>query len=117
MYYILLTVFVLVALFLIILVLLQRSKGDVGSAFGAMGQGMFGPGGVDTILTKATYYTGFLLMFLALLLAFFHPSRQGSLIEDESKRPSEAIPLTKPQGQTNPDLPPNRSEPAKPADK
>ncbi|MCS7083803.1 MAG: preprotein translocase subunit SecG [Aquificaceae bacterium] len=117
MYYILLTVFVLVALFLIILVLLQRSKGDVGSAFGAMGQGMFGPGGVETILTKATYYTGFLMMFLALMLALVHPSRRGSLIKDEGKQPSKDISIPQPQGQTPPNLPPDGSKPASPTDR
>ncbi|MCS7263003.1 MAG: preprotein translocase subunit SecG, partial [Aquificaceae bacterium] len=62
MYYLLLAIFLVVALLLVVVVLLQRSRGDVGSAFGGMGQGVFGPGGVDTILTKATYWLGFSLM-------------------------------------------------------
>ena len=69
MYYLFLVLFIIVALLLIAVVLMQRSRGDVGSAFGGMGQGVFGPGGVDTILTKITYWLGFTLMALAIILA------------------------------------------------
>ncbi len=98
MYYFLLILFLIVALFLIVVVLLQRSRGDVGAAFGGMGQGMFGPGGVDTILTKITYWLGFMLMFLAVVLALTHPSRKGSLIKDEGQRPPTATKQSKPEG-------------------
>jgi len=86
MYYLFLTLFIIVALLLIAVVLMQRSRGDVGSAFGGMGQGVFGPGGVDTILTKITYWLGFTLMALAIILALTHPSKKGSLIKDEGQR-------------------------------
>jgi preprotein translocase subunit SecG len=72
---------------------MQRGRGDVGSAFGGMGQGVFGPGGVDTILTKATYWLGFMLMGIALLISFFHLQR-GALcwkmkVKDLILRPSK----------------------------
>ncbi len=102
MYYLLLTLFILVAMLLILVVLMQRGRGDVGSAFGGMGQGVFGPGGVDTILTKATYWLGFTLMGLALLIGLFHPSKKGSLLEDESKRPATQTQQSSPKGQTTP---------------
>ena len=58
-----------------------RSRGDVGSAFGGMGQGVFGPGGVDTILTKIAYWLGFTLMALAIILALTHPSKKGTRLK------------------------------------
>ncbi len=81
---------------------MQRGRGDVGSAFGGMGQGVFGPGGVDTILTKATYWLGFMLMGIALLISFFHPSKKGSLLENEGNGPDLKTQQSVPKGQTAP---------------
>ncbi|MGK0689658.1 MAG: preprotein translocase subunit SecG [Aquificaceae bacterium] len=100
MYYLFLTLFIIVALLLIAVVLMQRSRGDVGSAFGGMGQGVFGPGGVDTILTKITYWLGFTLMALAIILALTHPSKKGSLIKDEGQRTPIQTQQNNPQGQS-----------------
>jgi len=108
MYYLFLTLFIIVALLLIAVVLMQRSRGDVGSAFGGMGQGVFGPGGVDTILTKITYWLGFTLMALAIILALTHPSKKGSLIKDEGQRTPIQTQQNNPQGQS-----PTPSTPAK----
>jgi len=100
MYYLFLVLFIIVALLLIAVVLMQRSRGDVGSAFGGMGQGVFGPGGVDTILTKITYWLGFTLMALAIILALTHPSKKGSLIKDEGQRTPIQTQQNNPQGQS-----------------
>ncbi|MEZ0337473.1 MAG: preprotein translocase subunit SecG [Aquificaceae bacterium] len=108
MYYLFLVLFIIVALLLIAVVLMQRSRGDVGSAFGGMGQGVFGPGGVDTILTKITYWLGFTLMALAIILALTHPSKKGSLIKDEGQRTPIQTQQNNPQGQS-----PTPSTPAK----
>jgi len=102
MYYFLLVLFIIVAIFLILVVLMQRSRGDVGAAFGGMSQGVFGPGGVDTILTKITYWLGFTFMLLAILLALTHPSKKGSLIKDEGKGPTLPSQQSVPQGKTAP---------------
>ncbi|MFN7064642.1 MAG: preprotein translocase subunit SecG [Aquificaceae bacterium] len=110
MYYLLLTLFIITALLLILLVLMQRGRGDVGSAFGGMGQGVFGPGGVDTILTKTTYWLGFTLMALALLLALTHPSKKGSLIKDEGKG-TPPIEQSVPQGKGAPSSTPAQDKP------
>ncbi|MFN3869894.1 MAG: preprotein translocase subunit SecG [Aquificaceae bacterium] len=110
MYYLLLTLFVIIALLLIVVVLMQRGGGDVGSAFGGMGQGVFGPGGVDTILTKITYWFGFSLMTLAILLALTHPSKKGSLIKDEGKRAPQTE-QSIPQGQNPPAGTPTQNKP------
>ena len=108
MYYLFLVLFIIVALLLIAGGLMQRSRGDVGSAFGGMGQGVFGPGGVDTILTKITYWLGFTLMALAIILALTHPSKKGSLIKDEGQRTPIQTQQNNPQGQS-----PTPSTPAK----
>ncbi len=84
MYYALLTLFVIVAILLIILALLQKGRGDVGAAFGgAMGQSIFGAGGVDTILTKATYWLGGAFLLLAVLISIVPKEDKGSIIERE----------------------------------
>ncbi|MEJ5339013.1 MAG: preprotein translocase subunit SecG [Aquificaceae bacterium] len=111
MYYLLLTLFVIVALLLIVVVLMQRSRGDVGTAFGGMGQGVFGPGGVDTILTKVTYWLGFSLMAIAILLALTHPSKRGSLIKDEGQTAPSKTQQSIPQGQSTPSGTPSGNRP------
>ncbi|WP_457600923.1 preprotein translocase subunit SecG [Hydrogenivirga sp.] len=90
MYYALLTLFVIVSVLLIILALLQKGRGDVGAAFGGgMGQSIFGAGGVDTILTKATYWLGGTFLVLAILLSIVPRGEKGSILEkklgDEAK--------------------------------
>jgi len=70
---------------------MQRGRGsDVGAAFGGgMGQSIFGAGGVDTIFTKITYWLGAIFLGLAILLTLIHPSRKGSILENENLPPVE----------------------------
>ncbi|MGB9873383.1 MAG: preprotein translocase subunit SecG [Hydrogenobacter sp.] len=110
MYYLLLVLFVIISILLIVVVLLQRSRGDVGTAFGGMGQGVFGPGGVDTILTKFTYWLGFSFMLVALLLALTNPSKKGSLIKDEAQRSPKNSQQGVPPGKTAPSGTPSESK-------
>jgi preprotein translocase subunit SecG len=92
MYYALLTLFVIVAVLLIILSLLQKGRGDVGAAFGgAMGQSIFGAGGVDTILTKATYWLGGTFLVLAVLLSVVPRGEKGSILEKSIQNESTGI--------------------------
>jgi len=87
MYYALLTLFVIISVILIIATLLQKGRGDVGAAFGSgMGQSIFGVGGVETVLTKATYWLGALFLILALLLSII-PKDKGSVIEKLQESP------------------------------
>ena len=89
MYYAILTLFIIVAILLIIASLLQKSKGDVGAAFGGgMGQSIFGVGGVETILTKITYWLGALFLILALVLSII-PKEKKSVIEKLEKEKVE----------------------------
>ena len=81
LYYILVTLFIIVALLLIVLVLLQKSKGDIGAAFGgATARSIFGVGGVDTILTKSTYWLTAIFMILAITIAIITDVRNNSSI-------------------------------------
>jgi len=55
---------------MIILVLLQQGKGaDAGATFGGGSNSLFGAGGADTFLTKATTTLAFLFMATAFTLA------------------------------------------------
>jgi len=75
MYTLLLVIFVIVSLLLIIIVLMQRGRGsDVGAAFG---------------FTKITYWLGAIFLGLAILLTLIHPSRKGSILENENLPPVE----------------------------
>ncbi len=94
MYYALLALFLMVAILLIILSLLQKGRSDVGAAFGGgMGQSIFGVGGVDTVLTKATYWLGGIFLLLALLLSVVPKEKKGSILEKELKDESKTAPV------------------------
>ena len=87
MYYALLVLFIIVAILLIIASLLQKGRGDVGAAFGGgMGQSIFGVGGVETILTKITYWLGALFLVLAMLLSII-PKEKESVVEKLQEAP------------------------------
>ena len=80
MYYLVLTVHILVCIFLIIVVLLQSGKAaDLAGAFGGMGsQTAFGPRGSATLLSKATTVSAVLFMVTSLSLSII-ASRQSGL--------------------------------------
>lgn len=61
----------IVAVFLIMVILLQSGKGsDIGAAFGAGGsQSLFGARGAATILTKATTIVAIVFLLTSLCLA------------------------------------------------
>lgn len=97
MYYALLTLFVIVALLLIVVTILQKGRGDVGAAFGAsMGQSIFGAGGVDTVLTKATYWLGGIFLALALILSLVPKEEKGSILEKEEANEVKTAPAKPP---------------------
>ncbi|NPA41829.1 MAG: preprotein translocase subunit SecG [Aquificae bacterium] len=99
MYYALLTLFVIVSILIIILALLQKGRGDVGAAFGGgMGQSIFGAGGVDTILTKATYWLGGIFLALAVLLSIVPRGEKGSVVEEHLKDETTTAPVQSPAG-------------------
>ena len=79
MYYLVLTVHMLVCIFLIIVVLLQSGKAaDLAGAFGGMGsQTAFGPRGSATLLSKATTVSAILFMVTSLSLSIIASRSSG----------------------------------------
>jgi preprotein translocase subunit SecG len=78
-------VHVIVCLFLIVVVLLQRGKGaDIGAVFGGgSGATLFGSRGAGNFLTRLTTGAAVVFMLTSLSLAYFAQER-SSLLEDES---------------------------------
>jgi preprotein translocase subunit SecG len=79
MIYLITFVHIVVALFLIIVVLLQSGKAaDLAGAFGGMGsQTAFGPRGSATLLSKATTVAAALFMCTSMTLAILATRRAG----------------------------------------
>jgi preprotein translocase subunit SecG len=95
LYYIVLTVHVVVSLFLILVVLLQTGKsGDLASAFGGGGsQTVFGPRGTGNVLTKVTAGAAVLFMVTSLSLVFLSQQTNESVLEGiEGPRPAAEAP-------------------------
>ncbi len=83
MYYAVLILFMVVSVLLIILTLLQKGSGGVGAAFGSgMGQSVFGAGGMDTILTKMTYWLGAAFLVLAIILSIMPRGEKKSILKE-----------------------------------
>lgn len=80
MYYLFLSLHLLIAFLLGMVVLLQRSKGNgLAGAFGGVGAGeaMFGAHGVTTVLHKATIYLAIAFMATSLSLVYLTAQRSG----------------------------------------
>jgi preprotein translocase subunit SecG len=91
LYYIIVTIHVLVSLFLILVVLLQTGKsGDLASAFGGGGsQTVFGPRGTSNVLTKITTGAAVLFMITSLTLVFLSQQTSESVVDTlEEPRPA-----------------------------
>lgn len=72
---------IIVCLFLIAIVLLQRGKGaEMGAAFGGSSQTLFGSRGAASFLSKMTTVAAIVFMLTSLTLAILS-SRSGSIIE------------------------------------
>src|SRR5262249_30699617 len=82
MYYILITLFVLVCLVLSLVILLQQGRGgDIASAFGgSSSQAAFGARSGATLLTKATTICAALFMLLALALSIIGQRGTASVV-------------------------------------
>ena len=79
MYYLILTVHIIVCFFLIIVILLQSGKAaDLAGAFGGMGsQTAFGPRGSATLLSKATTVSAVLFMITSMTLSIMATKTAG----------------------------------------
>src|SRR5215475_12938128 len=98
MYYVLITLFVLVCLVLSLVILLQQGRGgDIASAFGgSSSQAAFGARSGATLLTKATTICAALFMLLALALSIIGQRGTGSVVSGTPAPPPAAAPKTLP---------------------
>jgi len=103
----LLAIHILVAIFLIIAILLQQTRGTgLASVFGGGGSSMFGGRGAAPFLTKATIILGTIFVITSLSLTFLSARRASveSAIEKAIKK-GEVVPpapAETPEGQPSP---------------
>lgn len=89
MYSILIGIYVLISLGLILVVLMQSSKGEgLAGAFGgtALSGAVFGGRGAATFLSKATSILAIAFMIFCLVLAFISPARKSMQQESAVKK-------------------------------
>lgn len=96
MYEVLIVIYLIVALAIVGLVLIQQGKGaDMGAAFGSGASGtLFGSSGSGSFLTRSTAVLATLFFVLSLLI--------GNLTAKEAKRTSEFEQLSVPSAETVP---------------
>jgi preprotein translocase subunit SecG len=88
-------VHVIVCVFLIIVVLLQRGKGaEIGAVFGGGGGGtLFGSRGAGNFLTRLTTGAALIFMLTSLSLAYFGDTgTRSTLFDEEPEASAEAEP-------------------------
>jgi preprotein translocase subunit SecG len=92
LYYIIISVHVIVCLFLIAIVLLQQGKGqDLASAFGGGGsQTAFGPRGSATVLSRATTVLAAMFMITSFSLSVIKSGRSSVLDQVPAAAATEA---------------------------
>jgi len=95
MYFLVMTIHVIVCVFLIIVVLLQSGKAaDLAGAFGGMGsQTAFGPRGSATLLSKATTISAILFMVTSLSLSILATRNAGLGTTVLDSAPQKAMPV------------------------
>ena len=95
MYYVIISLYVLVCLLLSLVILLQQGRGgDIASAFGgSSSQAAFGARAGATVLTKATSVGAVLFMLFALVLAIIGQSETtSSVVSGTPAPPASAAP-------------------------
>jgi preprotein translocase subunit SecG len=123
MYTFLIVVYVLVAVSLVGLVLIQHGKGaDAGAAFGSGASGtVFGARGSANFLSRTTAWLAAAFFALSLVLAYFMHGRAAphSVVEAEPAAPAAKIELPAPAATPKVDLPaapqPATAQPTAPA--
>jgi preprotein translocase subunit SecG len=115
LYYLVLTVYVIVCLVLMMVVLLQQGKGgDIANAFGGgSSQAAFGARSGATVLSRATTVCAVLFVLGAIVLGILGQSERGSVIG--GRQQSGAPPVSAPAGSTPPPAGATAPAPAAPA--
>lgn len=101
LYYLMVSLYVLVCLLLIVVILLQQGKGgDIASAFGGGGsQAVFGARTGATLLTKATTGLAAAFVIASAILAIWGQQGPRSVVGGLASPPAPA-PITAPSGTT-----------------
>jgi preprotein translocase subunit SecG len=91
-------VHVMVCVFLVVIVLLQRGKGaEIGAVFGGgSGQTIFGSRGAGNFLTKLTTGAAVVFMVTSLSLAYFGRSGSSLLDDDAPAQDAPTSPFAEP---------------------
>ena len=92
------TIHVLVALFMILVVLVQGgNQGGVGAAFGGGNtQGVFGATGATSFLGKLTYSAALIFMITSIILVVFQGGHKIGLKEKLEKQQTQEEPVVAP---------------------
>jgi preprotein translocase subunit SecG len=89
---------ILVAVFLILVVLLQTGKGaEMGAAFGGSSQTLFGSGGPASFMAKLTTTAAVVFMLTSLSLAYFSSSGRRVADVPAMDQPVQQVPAGIPQ--------------------
>ena len=95
-YGLVLAIHVLLAIFMIVIILLQGGRGGLGETMGgAAAQSLFG-GGANVVMTKLTAFCAGLFMVTSLSLAWLSAERGRSVMDQLPAMPESALPLTLP---------------------
>lgn len=95
LYYLLVTLFVILCFFLAMIILLQKGKGSLGLGYlGGSTQMLFGGSGGQDLFQKITWIMGGLFMVGSLVLAIMKSSAHNSInIPQQTSFPTEQLPL------------------------
>ncbi len=86
---------IILAVLLIILILMQRTKGaEIGAVFGSGAAAAVLGAGATTILTKLTYWLGGLFLFLIFTMSYIHHQilKEKTVINQLNQTQTEQIP-------------------------
>src|ERR1700743_982387 len=97
MFYLVLTIHVLVCIFLVIVVLLQQGKSaDLAGAFGGQGsQTAFGPRGAANLLTRLTTWCAIIFSLTPIALTIVMQKRSGGHSVLEGTKTTQTTPAKK----------------------
>ena len=102
LYYLIVTLYVLICSLLILTILLQQGKGgDIANAFGGgSSQAVFGARSGATLLTRATSVLAALFVIVALVLTVWGQRGPGSVVSGTPAPPAAAVPAPAPAATT-----------------
>ena len=96
-YYLLTAIYVLICVVLLMVILLQQGKGDIGAMYGGgSSNSAFGARAGATVLSKATAILAVMFMLGAMALAIIGQRGPGSVVSGAPAPPAPARPATPP---------------------